>query len=129
MVIDVNESFFKIMFKFCDIIFLVYVFCLINVEEFVLFYDLYKFKNLDLFYINYECFDFDKMIDDECKIEFRFYKNDIYNLVDVLILLDWIVCYNGVNVDMVEVLCIFLKRFVYFCRYVDMIFRFGRLEL
>ena len=50
------------------------------------------------------------MTDDECKTEFRFYKNDIYNLADVLTLPDRIVCYNGVNVDMVEELCIFLKR-------------------
>ena len=58
----------------------------------------------------YERFDLDKMTDDECKTEFRFYKNDIYNLADVLTLPDRIVCYNGVNVDMVEALCIFLKR-------------------
>ena len=50
------------------------------------------------------------MTDDECKTEFRFYKNDIYNFADVLTLPDGIVCYNGVNVDMVEALCIFLKR-------------------
>ena len=58
----------------------------------------------------YERFDLDKMTDDECKTEFRFYKNDIYNLADVLTLPDRIVCYNGVNVEMVEALCIFLKR-------------------
>lgn len=68
------------------------------------------------------------MTDDECKTEFRFYKNDIYNLADVLTLPDRIVCYNGVNVDMVEALCIFLKRFAYPCRYVDMLPRFGRPE-
>ena len=67
-------------------------------------------KNADLPYTNYERFDLDKMTDDECKTEFRFYKNDIYNLADVLTLPDRIVCYNGVNVDMVEALCIFLKR-------------------
>ena len=55
-------------------------------------------------------------------------RNDIYNLADVLSLPDRIVCYNGVNVDMVDALCIFLKRFAYPCRYVDMIPRFGSPE-
>ena len=68
------------------------------------------------------------MTDDECKTEFRFYKNDIYNLTDVRTLPDRIIYYNGVNVDMVEICCIFLKRFAYPCTYVDMIPRFGRPE-
>ena len=68
------------------------------------------------------------MTDDECKTEFRFYKNDIYNLAYVLNLPDRIVCYNGANVDMVGALYIFLKRFAYPCRYVDMTPRFGRRE-
>ena len=126
--IDVNESFFKTMPKFRDTILLAHASRLINAEEFVLLYDLHKPKNPDLPYTNYERFDLDKMTDDECKTEFRFYKNDIYNLADVLTLPDRIVCYNGVNVDMVEALCIFLKRFAYPCRYVDMIPRFGRPE-
>ena len=47
--------------------------------------------------------------------------NVFNNLVDMLTLPDRIVCYNGVNVDMVEASCIF-------CRFVDMISRFGRPE-
>jgi len=51
------------------------------------------------------------MTDDECETEFRFYKNVIYNLAaEVLNLPDRIVCYNGVNIDMVKALCIFLKK-------------------
>ena len=96
---------------FHDTILLAHASRLINAEEFVLLYDLHKPKNPDLPYTNYEPFDLDKMMtDDECKTEFRFYKNDIYNFADVLTLPDRIVCYNGVNVDMVEALCIFLKR-------------------
>ena len=54
---------------------------------------------------------------------------DVFNnLADVLTLPDRIICYNDVNVDMVEALCIFLKIFAYPCRYVDMIPRFGRPE-
>ena len=47
--------------------------------------------------------------------------NVFSNLADMLTLPDRIVCYNGVNVDMVEASCIF-------CRFVDMISRFGRPE-
>ena len=86
--------------KFRDTILLAHASHLINAEE------CWKPKNPDLPYTNYECFDLDKITDDECKTEFRFYKNDIYNLADVLTLPDRIICYNGVNVDMVEALCI-----------------------
>lgn len=41
---------------------------------------------------------------------------------------DQIISYNGVNVNIVEVLCIFLKRFAYPCRCLDMISRFARPE-
>ena len=99
---------------------------LINTDEFLLLYDVNKPKNPDLRYTNYDHFDLDKMTDDECKTEFRFQKNDTYNLTDVLTLSDRIICYNGVNVDMVEAFCIFLKRLAYPCRYVDMIPRFGQ---
>ena len=53
--------------KFHDTILLVHASRLINAEEFVLLYDLHKPKNPDLPYTNYECFDLDKMTDDECK--------------------------------------------------------------
>ena len=66
--------------KFCDTILLAHASCLINADEFVLLYHLHKPKNPDLPYTNYECFDVDKMTDDECKTEFRFYKNDILQL-------------------------------------------------
>jgi len=49
-------------------------------------------------------------------------------LADPLTLPDRIICYNGVNVDMEESICIFLKRFAYLCRYVDMLPRFTRPE-
>ena len=112
-----------------SIILLAHASRLINTDDFVLPYDVNKPKNPDLRYTNYDHFDLDKMTDDECKTEFRFYKNDTYNFTDVLTLPDRIICYNGVNVDMVEAFCIFLKRFAYPCRYVDMIPRFGRPEL
>lgn len=47
-------------------------------------YDLYKFKNLDLLYNMYELFDFDEMEDDECVVEFRVWKRDIFLFGEVL---------------------------------------------
>lgn len=99
---------------------------LINDEEFLLLYDLNTSKNPDLPYWAYEQFDLDKLCDDECLTEFRFLKNDIYDLVDVLRLPDVLTCYNGIKVDRIEGFCIFLKRFAYPCRYLDMIPRFAR---
>lgn len=68
------------------------------------------------------------MTDDECKTKFRFYKNDIWELCKIVNLPDRIVCYNGINSDRTEAFCIFLKRFAYPCRYVDLIPRFARPE-
>ena len=45
---------------------------LLNDEEFVLLYDLYKSKNIDLPCKSYESFDLDTLCDDECWTEFRF---------------------------------------------------------
>jgi len=101
---------------------------LIDVKECMLLYDINTPKNPDIPYWRYEPFDLDQMTDDECKTEFRFYRNDIYELSEILNLPDRIVCYNGVNVDRTEAFCIFLKRFAYPCRYVDLIPRFARPE-
>ena len=99
---------------------------MINDEEFALLYDLNSSKNLDIPYWTYQPFDLDTMDDAECKTEFRFYRNDIYNLIDVLQLPPEFVCYNGLHVDGVESFCIFLKRFAFPCRYSDLVPRFAR---
>ena len=99
---------------------------LINDEEFLLLYDLNKSNNLDLPYWSYDQFDLDLLTDDECKSEFRFLKNDVYRLAEVMHVPDEIRCYNRVVVDGIEALCIFLKRFAYPCRYSDMLPRFAR---
>ena len=52
-----------------------------------------------------------RMEDEECKMEFRFHKNDVYNLVEILDLPDQITCYNGLVFDPTEAICIFLKHF------------------
>ena len=51
-----------------------------NDEEFLLLYDINKSKNLDMLYWRYNTIDLDLLSDDECKSQFRFYKEDI--LVD-----------------------------------------------
>ena len=58
------------------------------------------------------------MTDDECKTEFRFYRNDVYELSEIMNLPDRIVCYNGLNMDRTEAFYIFLKRSAYPYRYV-----------
>ena len=98
----------------------------INDEECIFLYDLNWSKNLDYPYWNYERFDIDNLTDAECWSEFRFLKNDIFVLKDVLRVPDTVRTCNRLAVDDIEALCIFLKRFSYPTRYSDMIPRFGR---
>ena len=95
-------------------------------EEFLMLYDINRTHNLDLPYWKYEKFDLDHLENDECVAEFRFQKDDIYDLTGVLQVPDEIVSYNGTKVSDIEALCIFLKRHAYPCRYLDLIHRFAR---
>ena len=99
---------------------------IIEDNEFLMLYELVKPQNRDLPYWTYAPFDLDKLSDDECQEEFRFFKNDIYVLRELLAIPEEIVCYNGTKVNGIEGLCIYLKRFAYPCRYSDMMPRFGR---
>ena len=105
--------------KVKDTILLSFACNMIDATECLLLYDVNSPKNPDIPYWSYERFHLDLMTDDECKTEFIFYKNDIYELSEVLNLPDRIVCYKGVSVDRAEAFYIFLKRFPYPCRYVD----------
>ena len=95
-------------------------------EEFLMFYDINRTHNLDLPYWKYEKFDLDHLENDECVAEFRFQKEDIYDLPCVVQIPDEIVCYNGTKVSDIEDLCIFFKRHGYPCRYLNLIHRFTR---
>ena len=64
---------------------------------------------------NYDHFELDKLSDDECLAEFRFLRNDVYQLAEALGLPEEMKCYNGVRVDGMEALCMYLKRFAYPC--------------
>ena len=55
----------------------------IDDTKFALLYDLNCSENLEFPYWRYGRFDLDSMTDDECKAEFRFFKNDIYVLGEV----------------------------------------------
>ena len=68
----------------------------------------------------------DELTKAECNAEFRFYKNDIYKLADAVQLADEFVTYNGLIVESIPALCIYLKRFSYPCRYSDMVSHFAR---
>ena len=67
----------------------------INEQEFALLYDAHKSKNPEFPYWNCERFDLDEKIEEECTAEFRFYREDIYGLVDQVQLVDEITTYNG----------------------------------
>lgn len=114
--------------KLREAISLSYAFNIIDDLEYVLLYDASKPKNPDIPYFTYEDFNLSEMNDDECKAEFRFYENDIYNLIEVLRVPPELTCYNGLKVNAIEAMCVFLKRFAYPCRYVDLIPLFARPE-
>ena len=98
----------------------------INDEELLLLHDLNRSNNLDLPYDSYPGFDFDYLEDDECLSEFRFYKNDLPFLAEVLGIPEVVECYQRSICSGLEALCILLKRHSYPCRYSDMIARFAK---
>lgn len=101
---------------------------LISDEEFLLLYEINSSKNPDFNYWNYPKFDVDIIPEEECQAEFRFLKNDIPRLREVLQIPEEIVCFehNDLIADGTEALCIVLNRLAYPCRYSDMIPQFGR---
>ena len=98
----------------------------INDEELLLLYDLNRSDNVDLLYNSYPGFDFDDLEDDESLSEFRFYKNDLPCLAEVLGIPEVVGCYQRSICSGLEAPGIFLKRHSYPCRYLDMIARFGK---
>lgn len=94
---------------------------LIDDDEFLLLYEANKSKNPEFPYGENGRFNLEKMDDSECKAEFRFRKNDIHLLAEVLGIPDKFICYQGTRSDGIEGLCMLLKRLTYPCRYSDMI--------
>ena len=81
---------------------------------------------LHLPYWKYDHFSLEDMNEDECQEEFRFLREDIYTLHDIMNIPEMFTCYNGVKVIGTEGVCILLKRYFYPNRYLDLILRFGR---
>ena len=99
----------------------------INDEEFVLLHDLNSSGNLNLPYNKYERFNLEDLENDECIANFRFEKEDLWQLADALALpREGFTCSNGTRSGAIEALCIFLRRHCYPCRYLDLIPMFGR---
>ena len=80
---------------------------LIEDEELLLLYDLNRSKNPDFPYWRYPAFDLDRLNEDECIANFRFGKNDIYQLKELFQIPENIFCYNGTKVDAIEALYFF----------------------
>ena len=98
----------------------------LDVDDCMLLYEIYKPKSPNMCYRKDDKFCICKFSDDECKNNFRFYRNDIYHLHEVMQLPLEVSCNNGVQVDGIEALCIFLMRFAYPCRFADLVPTFGR---
>ena len=62
----------------------------------------------------------------ECNTEFRFQKNDVPLLLNVLGLPEKITCQQGTVCRGTEALCMLLKQLAYPCRYSDLMSTFGR---
>ena len=92
-------------------------------------YDLNRSTNFDFPYERYPLFDLDNMQNDKCLAEFRFHKNDLPTLAEVLGILDQFILEQRSVVEGMEALCMLLKRLTYPCRYSDMMHRFGQRNL
>ena len=66
----------------------------INDKELLLLYDLNRSDNVDLPYNSYPVFDSNDLEDDECLSEFRFYRNDLLLLAEVLGIPKVVECYQ-----------------------------------
>ena len=99
---------------------------IITDEELLLLLEENTSRNPEFSYDVYERFNLEDMEEPECKSEFRFEKQDIPILADVLGLPDKFKCPQRSVAGRIEGLCILLKRTSFPCRYSDMIYRFGR---
>ena len=82
--------------------------------------------NPDFPYELYPEFNLNEMDEDECLAEFRFRKQDILILADILQIPQRFVCEQRSICDGLTGLCMLLKRLSYPCRLGDMISRFAR---
>ena len=98
----------------------------IDLTEYCILTDFYKSKNPDMLHGTYSSFDLENLSDDECRVNFRFKKDHIYDLQEALDIPIEFLCYNNVTIDSLEALCIMLKRFAFPCRYSELVPLFAR---
>lgn len=98
---------------------------IIDAEEFLLLWDANTSKNPDFPVTVYPKFNLNEKDAAEVKAEFRFGKDDIPALHEVLRIPEVFRCQQGSVCDGMTGLCIALKRLTYPCRYSDMIPTFG----
>ena len=89
-------------------------------------YNLNTSKNFYYPYWNYNRFVLDDWSVEECRIDLRFYKADVYRLFEVLNIPEVLITYNRSKFDDMEDFCTFLKQFFYPSRFSDMVSRFGQ---
>ena len=94
--------------------------------EFLLLHTSYKSQNLELPYDSFSEFDLESFEEDECLAQFRFQKNHIPLLAEVLQIPPTVRCSQGSVCDGEEALCMLLKRMCYPCRYSDMVHLFAK---
>ena len=82
-------------------------------------------KNRKFPYWEYEHFNLGRVAEDDCMAQFRFQKEDLPRLMNVLRIPAKVVCSNGTTADGMEALCIVLRKLAYPCRLGDMIPLFG----
>ena len=99
---------------------------IITDEELIFLLEENTSRNPKFSYDVYGYFDLEEMEEPECKSEFRIQKHDIPVLANALGLPETLKCPQRSVVSGIEGLCMPLKRMTYPCRYIDMIYRFGR---
>ena len=108
-----------------DVLLAAYFDDIINDVEFAVLYEENYSKKL-FPYWKYDKFDLDEWDEAECKVELRFEKPDLEELLNALRFPDKFVCSQRTVCSGMEGLCILLKRLAFPCRYTDMVLRFGR---
>jgi len=85
----------------------------IDDEEFCLLYDASRSKNPEFPFEENGKFDLEDMDDAECKAEFRFQKDHIPVLAEILGLPETFTCSQGSLTNGIKGLCIMMRRFSY----------------
>lgn len=90
---------------------------LIDDEELIIvLYDLISSRHTDFPYDCYTAFDLDELDESESVAEFRFRRQNVRALSNVLQIPDTIICDQRSVCDSIEALCMLLKRMSYPCR-------------